>query len=256
VAVDYVKQVFSRFDDKTVLVIGAGKMGRLTLKHLQELAPKRILVTNRSLEKAETIAKECRGTAVPFDQLDEAMVQSNIVLSTTGANEPIMTRSRYEGIRLKRKGGSPVVILDIAVPRDFDPRIGDCDDTFLFNIDDLTKIREETIQQRQSHIRPAELILEQECKKFVEDWKRRKNGPIIQKLTESFDQIREAQLKKLFSQLNGTLSDEDRKFIEWSFRQFQSQFLAGPFEALRESTKDGSSASLLEALRRMFRLSD
>lgn len=255
VAVDYVRQVFDHFDDKTVLVIGAGKMGRLTLKHLKELNPKRVLVTNRSPEKAETVARDCGGVAVPFGQLDDAMAQSDIVLSTTGAGEPIVTRSRYEGIRSRRKRGS-MVILDIAVPRDFDSRIGDCEDTFLFNIDDLTKIREQTIQQRQKHIAPAEAILEAECKKFCDDWTRRKNGPIIKKLTETFDQTREAQVKKLFGQLNGKLGDEERKLIEWSFRQFQNQLLHAPIDALREASKEGTSANLLEAIRKLFRLSE
>lgn len=255
VAVDYVRQVFDHFGDKTVLIVGAGKMGRLTLKHLRELKPKRILVTNRSPEKAEALALECSGIAVPFGQLDDAMVQSDIVLSTTGAGEPIMTRTRYDGIRAKRKRG-PIVILDIAVPRDFDSQVGDCDDTFLFNIDDLTKIREQTIAQRQKHIAPAEAILEQECGKFCDDWSRRKNGPIIRKLTESLDQIRQAQVQKLFGQLNGKLEDEDRKLIEWSFRQLQNQFLGGPLDALREASKDGTSAHLLEAIRKLFRLKD
>lgn len=255
VAVDYVRQVFDHFEDKTVLIIGAGKMGRLTLKHLRELNPKRVLVTNRSPEKAEALARECGGVAVPFGQLDDAMVQSDIVLSTTGASEPIMTRSRFEGIRRKRKGG-PVVILDIAVPRDFDPKVGDCADTFLFNIDDLTKIREQTIAQRQKHIAPAEAILERECKKFCDDWAHRKHVPVIRKLTESFDQLRQAQVKKLFGQLNGKLGDEERKLIEWSFRQLQNQFLGAPIEALRDASKDGTSANLLEAIRKLFRLSD
>src|SRR5204863_7993080 len=84
VAVDYVRQVFERFDDKTVLVIGAGKMGELTLRHLRQLRPRRILVTNRSPEKAETVARGCGGLAMPWAQLDEALVQADIVLSTTG----------------------------------------------------------------------------------------------------------------------------------------------------------------------------
>ncbi len=119
VAVDYVRQVFDRFDDKTILVIGAGKMGRLTLKHLRELHPKKILVTNRSPEKAREMAVDCGGTAVIWDQLDEALAQADIVLSTTGAPEPIMTRRRFDAISAKRQG-KPVVVLDISVPRDFD----------------------------------------------------------------------------------------------------------------------------------------
>src|SRR5262249_35380888 len=120
VAVDYVKEVFTRFDDKTILVIGAGKMGALTLRHLRSLNPRRILVTNRSPEKARDVAAECGGTAMPWEQLDDACAQADIVLSTTGAEPQIMPRRRWDTILARRAGGT-VVVLDIAIPRDFDP---------------------------------------------------------------------------------------------------------------------------------------
>ncbi len=108
--------------------------------------------------------------------LDESLLHADIVLSTTGAAEPIVTRRRFDPIRAKRQGG-PIVILDIAVPRDFDPRIHDGETAFVFNIDDLKRVREQTIHQRQKHIAPAEAIVEHEQKKFVDDWTRRRNGP-------------------------------------------------------------------------------
>src|SRR5262249_53513439 len=153
VAVDYVKEVFTRFDDKTALIIGAGKMGSLTLRHLKGLRPHGILVTNRSPEKAEAMAKECAGSAVPWEQLDDACVQADIILSTTGAAEPIMPRRRWDAILARRSGGTAVV-LDIAVPRDFDPRIHDGDRTCLFNIDGLQSIRERTLGDRRKHVIP------------------------------------------------------------------------------------------------------
>ncbi len=118
-AVDYVKQVFDHFGDKTVLVIGAGKMGELTLRHLRELKPRRIWVTNRSPEKADSVARGCGGEAMAWEKLDELLTRADIVLSTTGAPEPIVTRERYERIAAQRAGGT-LVILDIAVPRNFD----------------------------------------------------------------------------------------------------------------------------------------
>src|SRR5208282_6368010 len=96
--------------------------GELTLRHLRQLRPRRILVTNRSPEKADSVARGCGGTAVPWEWLDDTLAQADIVLSTTGADEPVVTRERYEKIAARRTGGT-LVILDIAVPRDFDPRI-------------------------------------------------------------------------------------------------------------------------------------
>ena len=177
VAVDYVRQVFDHFGDKTVLVIGAGKMGALTLTHLRGLGPKRILVTNRSAEKAAAVARGCGGEAVAWERLEEVLARADIVLSTTGAPEPIMTRARYERVLARRKRGT-VVILDIAVPRDFDPGIHDGDRTCLFNIDDLKRIREQTLADRLRHVGPAEAIVEQEQRRFLADWTRRLHGPI------------------------------------------------------------------------------
>ncbi len=255
VAVDYVRQVFDRFDDKTILVIGAGKMGQLTLKHLRELRPKNILVANRSPEKALAVAQGCGGQAVPWEQLDEALVQADVVLSTTGAPEPIVPRRRFDALRGKRSGG-PIVILDIAVPRDFDPRIHDGERAFVFNIDDLKRIREQTIHQRQKHIAPAEAIVEHERKKFVEDWTRRRNGPIIARLMQDCDSKRKLILAQLLGKLNGKLNAAEKDYLEGAFRLFQNQILHGPIDALREASKEGSSATLLEAVRKLFRLGE
>lgn len=256
-AVDYVREVFDHFGDKTILVIGAGKMGELTLKHLRELRPGRILVTNRSPDKARAVAAGCGGEAVPWASLDDALLHADIVLSTTGAPEPIMTRERYLRIAARRSHG-PLVILDIAVPRDFDPRIHDGDQTFLFNIDDLKSIREATLARRREHIVPAEAIVEQETTRFVKDWARRSNGPVIERLTRQFDSRRKEIVGNLFSRLNGKLNEADKQYIDKAFSLFQNQLLHGPITALGEESRrgGGSRHTLLEALRTLFRLHD
>ena len=217
VAVDYVRQVFGHFGDKTILVIGAGKMGELTLRHLKALKPQRIWVTNRSPEKAAEVAHGCAGQAIPWEQLDDALARADIVLSTTGAEQPIVDRRRYKEIQARRTGGT-VVILDIAVPRDFDPRIHDGDRTCLFNIDDLKRIREQTLQERQKHVGPAEAIVEQEVKRFLSKWQHRHHVPTITKLTQDFKARRQAIVTELFRRLNGKHSEADRSQIEGAIR--------------------------------------
>jgi glutamyl-tRNA reductase len=256
VAVDYVRQVFAHFGDKKILVIGAGKMGELTLRHLKELKPRLIYVTNRSPEKALAVAAGCGGEAVPWDRLDETLVRADIVLSTTGAPEPIVTLERYEKIAARRNRG-PLVILDIAVPRDFDPRIHDGDRTCLFNIDDLTRIREQTLRERQKEIAPAEEIVGQETQKFLKAWARRKHGPVIARLNEEVEAKRQAIVRQLMNRLNGKLSEGDRAEIEGAFRLFQSKVLHGPISALTEEPgEEPSGHTLLDALRKLFRLQD
>ena len=255
-AVDYVRQVFDHFGDKTILVIGAGKMGELTLKHLKELKPRKILVTNRSPEKALSMAKGCAGEAVPFDRLDDVLARADIVLSTTGAKEPIVTLERYQKIAARRTGGM-VVILDIAVPRDFDPRIHDGDQTCLFNIDDLNRITEATLADRMKHVLPAEAIVEEEAKKIRKDWAGRRNGPVISRLTQDIEAKRELIVQQLFSKLDGKLSEEDRAEIEGAFRKLANQILHGPISALRkEPHGEASGHTLLDAIRKLFRLED
>jgi glutamyl-tRNA reductase len=255
VAVDFVRQVFDHFGDKSVLVIGAGKMGELTLRHLRALQVRQILVTNRSVEKASELAGQCGGVALPWERLDDALTQADIILSTTGASEPIVTRERYAAIRARRSG-RPVVILDIAVPRDFDPRIHDGDRTCIFNIDDLQKIREQTLRERQSHLPAAEAIVQHETQRFLSDWRRRRHGGAIARLTEDFEAKRNAVVTQLLSRLDGRLSEEDRAYIEGAFRLLQNQFLHGPITALTEESHEGAVHTLLDALRRLFRFEE
>jgi glutamyl-tRNA reductase len=256
-AVDYVRQVFDHFGDKTVLVIGAGKMGALTLRHLRELRPRQILVTNRSPDKAQAVAGGCGGQAEPWDKLDELLARADIVLSTTGAPEPVVTRERYRRV-LARRAGGPVVILDIAVPRDFDPDVHDGDRTFLFNIDDLERIREATLAVRLQHVGPAEAIVEQEVRRFLADWARRRNGPVIARLTQDFEAKRREVTRELFGRLNGRLTEEDRRQIEGAFRLLQNRLLHGPLSALAEASHaaDPGGHTLLDALRKLFRLQE
>jgi glutamyl-tRNA reductase len=254
-AVEYVRQVFDHFGDKTILVIGAGKMGELTLRHLRQLRPERICVINRSAEKAQAVAAGCGGTALSWEQLDDALARADIILSTTGAPEPIVSLERYQRLRARRSEG-PVIILDIAVPRDFDPRIHDGDRTCLFNIDDLKRIREQTLHERLKHVAPAEAIVEAEQRRFLKDWARRRHGPVIARLTKDFEAKRQAIVDQLLAHLNGRLTSDDCAYIEGAFRLLQNQFLHGPISALADEPHEGGSHTLLDALRKLFRLQD
>jgi glutamyl-tRNA reductase len=254
-AVDYVRQVFEHFHDKKILVIGAGKMGELTLKHLRQLRPQRIFVTNRSPDKAESLARGCQGVAVPWERLDEILAKADIVLSTTGAPEPVVTLDRFQKILARRTGGT-MVILDIAVPRDFDPRIHDGDRACLFNIDDLKRTREQTLHERKKHLAPAEALVEQEQKRFLKDWARRRHGPVIARLTQEFDGKRQKIVTDLMPKLNGKLTEADRGQIEGAFRLLQNQILHGPISALTAEGHESGRHTLLEALRKLFSLED
>ncbi len=258
-AVEYVRGVFEHFDDKTVLVIGAGKMGELTLRHLRQLRPQHILVTNRSPEKAAAVARGCGGEALPWDKLDDCLARADIVLSTTGAPEPVVTRERWQRVLARRTGGA-AVIFDIAVPRDFDPQVHDGDQTFLYNIDDLKRLRDDKLAHRRQHMAPALAIVEQEAQRFLRDWARRRNGPVIDRLTKEFEAKRKEVVDNLLARLNGKLSEADQRYIEKAFCVLQNRLLDGPISALTEETHAGPSSAtghtLLDALRKLFRLQE
>lgn len=253
-ALVFVRQVFDSFADKTVLVIGTGKMGRVTLKHLREQQPAGVLVTSRTPERAEEVAAGCGGRAVPWDQLDDALVKADIVLSATTCTEPVVTRRRFDEKVRSKRGGRKLVIFDMAAPRNFDPRIHDGDRVSLFNVDDLNAVREEQLAERRRHVAPAEAIVEAEVGRFVLDWNRRQDGPVIGRLTAEVDKVREGVVGPLLEKLNGRLTAADKEYVEGAFRLFQNRLLHGPIAALREGGAEPHGGTLRDALMKLFGL--
>jgi glutamyl-tRNA reductase len=168
-----------------------------------------------------------------------------------------MSYERYQKIRARRTRDR-VVILDIAVPRDFDARIHDGDLTCVFNIDDLKRIRDATLAERRKEVEPAEAIVTQEMQKFRKEWGRRRCGPVIQRLIQDADAKRQSILQELFNRMNGRLTDADRADIDKAFQRFQNKVLHGPISALTEEPHEtpAHGHTLLEALRKLFRLHD
>ncbi|MCS7168637.1 MAG: glutamyl-tRNA reductase [Gemmatales bacterium] len=250
--IDYLRQVFASFRDKTVLLLGAGKMGELTLKHLLELRPRRILVCNRGLEKAEALARTYHGQVYAWEQLDEALVEADIVLSATGAAEIVVSRSRFEAL-LPRRLGRHLAILDLAVPRDFEPSIAELEEVdLLLNVDDLNRIRDEVLKERLRHVPAAEALVQSETESFLANWNRRRLGPAIARLCQEWERIRLEVQQQCFRQLDGKLKPEDMRVIESAFRLLQNKYLHFPLSALREEAKRGGR--MLEALLGLFGL--
>ncbi len=258
VAVDLSREVFDTFTDKTVLVIGAGKMGDLTLQHLKGLKPGRILITNRNPDRAADAAERWQGTAVPFDQLGQALIEADLVISTTAAAEPIVSLDQYVRVQRARRNRL-ALILDIAVPRDFDPRIGDLDQVTLYNVDDLRAHAEQNLRRRQKGVDPALLIIEREtaaCYAMLQH--QEAAGMLLQQLGNHADQIRQRELDSLFSNLS-QLSDSDREAITRMASRLQNQFLHHPRAAVRSAVAEANpehAHPLLNAVRHLFGLGE
>jgi glutamyl-tRNA reductase len=251
--------VFDTFSDKTVLVIGAGKMGDATLHHLASLRPGKILVTNRSPERAAAIAARWGGQAVPFERLNLALIEADLVVSTTAAEEPVVGYDQYARVQRARKNRL-VLILDIAIPRDFDPNIGKLEQVMLYNVDDLRAQAEENRRQRQKGVDPAIAIIEHEtalC--FATLRHQRHAGAVLRELGDSIDAIRLRELDALYSGCP-ELTDQERAAIARMAQRLQNQILHHPRAALRSAAAQASADEhphpLLSAVRHLFGLAD
>lgn len=252
---DFGKRIFDRFDDKTILIIGAGEMAEETLRYLKDEGVNNILVANRSFDKAEELAATWGGIAKPWDELDRWMSLADVIVSTTGAEQPIVDVERFRKVRLQSRG-KPVFILDLAAPRDFDTKVGQLDDSvFLFDIDSLQETCNQNRQARHSEIEKANRIVEEETKTFMSDFYYRATGPIIKRLREEWHDIRQAEVDRLFSRMKH-LEEDDRKEIEKSVERIVNKLLHPPLTALRTEAKEGSPHGLMNALKQLFGLSD
>jgi glutamyl-tRNA reductase len=231
-------------------------MGELTLKQLRGLGPGRVLVTNRSPEKARQVAATCNGIPLPFEQLNDGLAAADVILSTTGAPEPIVTLERFQQIAPARQGRH-LAIIDIAVPRDFDARIVQSDLVdLLVNVDDLHAVREHVLRGRVKHVPAAEAIVKVEEERFLKEWTRRRAAPAIARLHEEWDAIRKEIQAQCFSKLNGKLTPQDQAVIEGALRLLQNKLMHAPLSVLREEAHREGGGGLLEAIYKLFRLND
>ncbi len=237
VAVDVAKGVFDSFADKTVLVIGAGKMGELTLQHLKGLNPGQILVTNRNADRARATAERWNGRAVAYEKLEQALIDADLVISTTAAPEPIVTLEQYARVQRARRNRLSL-ILDIAFPRDFDPRIGGLEQVMLYHVDELRAQAEENRLMRQKGVDPALAIIEREATACCLQLRHQRDvGLLLEQLGDRADQIRERELAALYSS-RPLLSEADREAISHMAVRLQNQFLHHPRVAVRRAVTE------------------
>ena len=242
VAVDLAKRVFNDLAGKHVLVVGAGKMSRLAARHLYTSGAKEIVVTNRSPEKAAKLADEIDGVARPWDELESLLVASDIVISSTGAREPILTKQLFKKVAKQRKW-RPIFVIDIAVPRDADPKIGELDGVFLYDIDDLEKVVHANLAERAKAGEQAGRIVEHEAGQF-EHWLRTQGVvPTIKALREHFNSIADVELQKVLDQLSRKehTATQQREVAQRLIQLVVNKLLHAPTTALRQSTTEEAS---------------
>lgn len=249
---EFGKSIFDSFDDKRVLVIGAGQMAEETLRYLHDEGARDIFVANRTPERAEKLAAEWGGKAVPWEQLDHYLGLADIIVSTTGAN--LVDVERFRKSRQK-SGDRTVFILDLGAPRDFDPAIADLDENvYLYCIDDLQEICDRNRKLRQKEVEKALGIIDQETDAFMKDLSHRATGPIVKRLREQWRDVVDSETDRLFKKLPHL--ERDRAEIEKSIERMVNKLLHPPLEVLRDESREGSPHGLLDALKRLFRIGE
>jgi glutamyl-tRNA reductase len=252
VAVDYARRIFEHFADKTVLCVGAGKMASLVLQNFVGLSPWRLLVCNRDPAKARALAGPFGGEPVPFERLTDHLVAADIVVSSTGSAHPIITRAQFEGL-LRQRRYRPIFLIDIAVPRDVESSVGEIENVYLYNVDDLQNVVAATMSQRKTAIDAARSIVARQVDEFAAWHRQREMGPIIDRLYRRYHRLAREELERTVNKLP-TLSAADRAQLEEMTRRLVNKLLHSPIRTLKTSEGQHTGLTYLHAMEKLFDL--
>ncbi|MEM8944559.1 MAG: glutamyl-tRNA reductase [Planctomycetota bacterium] len=247
--------VFETFDDKHVLVIGAGEMAEETLRYLHDAGTPQIHVVNRSQEHGQQLAEKWDGTYHAWDQLWTQLSLADLAISTTAATEPLVTAADFEARVVPHRHQRPLFVMDLSVPLDFEPSVGEALGVYLYSIDDLDLACQRNRAARAAEFPTAEKIVLQETERFASEQHRRETAPVITSLRAELEKPKAAELKRLFNKLPD-LDEQTQQEIERFADRLVNKMLHPPLESLRDASQNGTPYGLLDAVRRLFRIED
>jgi len=251
VAVELAEKIFGTLEKKTVLLIGAGEMCELAARHLVSGGVGKVLVTNRTYERAMALAQEFKGEAVPFEEMNQGLRRVDIVISATDSPQHLILHDQVVKAMKDRKQ-KPIFFIDIADPRDIEPRVGDVENVYLYNIYDLKKVADENIKDREKEAQKAETIVQDEVVKFVNWYHSLEVTPTIISLRKKFEEIRKKELEKTMS-LHPNLSEKEKQSLEALTSAIINKILHSPLTLLKQ-TNEEAMADYVDAIRTLFRL--
>ena len=250
VAVDLAIKIFKDFSDKTLFIIGAGEMCELVLKNLVERGAKTAIVANRNYDKAKTLAEQYDGKAINYENLQDYLPQADIIISSTAATHYVIhTEHIKNAIKVRR--GNPMLLIDIAVPRDINPEIAKIDNVYLYNIDDLQTVVSSNIDDRESELGKCQAIINKEVDKFMAWFEELKIGPAIAQLRNHFHEIGEQELERLRPKL-GRIAHEEWEHIVYSMQRTLNKILHEPAKVGKEKAKNGGGYQYVETIKHLF----
>ena len=252
-AVELAKKIFNTLDDKTVAIIGVGEMSELTAKHLVANGVSKVIVANRTYERAVIIAEKFKGIPVAYEDNLGFLVDADIVISSTDAPHYLIERLPLAEIMKKRKHRY-MFLIDIAVPRDIDPDVSKINHAFLYNIDDLEAVVTSNLKERKHEVTRAEQIVTEEAKRFLDQLQILEVNPTIKSLHRQFQQIADTELQACFGKT--PLSDTQEEAVTAMTHAIVKKLLHHPVKNLRDAVNNGNAdhGQYVHALQELFAL--
>jgi glutamyl-tRNA reductase len=251
-AVDLARKIFERLEDKTAMVIGAGQMSELAAKHLLSNGVGGLLATNRTFERAVELAREHGGTPVPFDQFPRYLRMADVVIGSTAADDFVVTVPMVQEV-LRERNHQPMFFIDLSVPRNFDPRINQLDNVYLYDVDDLEGVIEVNLEERAREAEKAERLVEEEVDGFCR-WIASLNAvPTIVALRRRVEGIRRAELDKTLASLR-QLGERERDALEAMTAAIVNKILHTPISKLKSGDEGEDDTFYIDAVLRLFEL--
>jgi len=251
VAADLTRTIFETFEDKTVMLIGAGKMSQLVARHLRARGSGDIMVTTRTFDNAVALAREFGGLPIPFERLGEYLKHADIVVGSAGAVDHLVGPQIVQEVLRARKQ-RPMFFIDLAVPRNFDPAINELDNVYVYDMDDLARTSADNTGEREREALRAEAIIEDEVERFVRWLAGLDVVPTIVALREKVETIRKAELEKALLSLQDA-APRHRALLDALTSSIVNKILHGPLASLkREGAPD--DPDLVASVRRLFDL--
>lgn len=253
-AVELGKKIFGSFNNKQVLVMGAGKMSELTAKHLTSSGVDDITVMNRTQAKAEELAAKFFGRAESISRLESSLETTDILISSTGSSDYVLHKDDVSKLVKKRKG-RPLFLIDIAVPRDLDPALAEIDNVYLYDIDDLQGIVNANLEERKEEAEKIELMIEEELVAFSQWLDTLGVVPVISALRSKATTVQEQTMESLERKLS-SLSEREKKLIRKHMKSIVNQLLRDPITALKEIPEEENPEMMLDYMTKAFGLED
>lgn len=251
-AVAVAARIFTRLAGRSALILGAGDMAELAATCLVSEGVRVTVVANRTYDRARAIADELGARALTLDEAWEHFATTDIVLASTAAPHAVVTWDRVAPA-VARRGGRPLCILDLAVPRDVEPAVAQLENVFLYDLDDLQAVAAQAAAERRRDIPAAEAIVGEEVERFWAWYGGLVVVPVLKEFRDRMDAVRAAELERVLRRLSH-LSPVDRGAIEHFSQTLLNKFLHSPTIALKEAAQAGRGYGLLEALKRLFSL--